>query len=422
MQQRSDDSSAAIPCASQAVTGLVLAGGRGQRLGGQDKGLVNLNGRPLVSYAMAVLSGQVSEVLVSANRNLADYEALGVRVVRDAEPDYPGPLAGLLAGLDATTTPWLAVVPCDAPLLPRSLLPRLASAIGDADVAVAHDGEHLHPVTALMRTGLAGDLARYLASGGHKVRDWYQRQRCVTVDFSDCPEAFANLNTEPDRCRIEAHLNVTRCLEEPMTAGARHTMNQVAHTLPDTLDWPDMPPLLGIAAWSGTGKTTLLEKLLPKLRAQGLKVAVIKHAHHDFDIDTPGKDSHRLREAGAVPMLIASSTRIAMMIETPDREEADLSALVAMVRPHQPDLILVEGFKSWPLPKLELHRPALGKPLAAGSDSWVVAVASDAALELPAEVEQLDLNDIDALAEWVAAWPARWPMHSQTVTETEATP
>ncbi|MGO2132870.1 MAG: molybdopterin-guanine dinucleotide biosynthesis protein B [Halomonas sp.] len=196
-------------------------------------------------------------------------------------------------------------------------------------------------------------------------------------------------------------------------------MNQVSHPLPDTLDWPDMPPLLGIAAWSGTGKTTLLEALLPKLRAQGLKVAVIKHAHHDFEIDTPGKDSHRLREAGAVPMLIASSARIAMMIETPDREEADLPALVAMVRPHQPDLILVEGFKSWPLPKLELHRSALGKPLAAGSDSWVVAVASDVALELPAEVERLYLNDIDALAEWVAAWPARWAVFLQTMTETE---
>lgn len=416
MQQRSDDSSASMPCASQAVTGLVLAGGRGQRLGGQDKGLVNLNGQPLINYAMAVLGEHVTEILVSANRNLAEYEALGIRVVRDAEPDYPGPLAGLLAGLEAVTTPWLAVVPCDAPLLPHSLLPRLAAAIGDADVAVAHDGEHLHPVIALMRTELAGDLAQYLASGGHKVRDWYQRQRCVTVDFSDCPEAFANLNAEQDRCRIEARLIATGGHQEPITAGVNYSMNQAAHrtSLPGTLEWPDTSPLLGIAAWSGTGKTTLLEQLLPKLRAQGLKVAVIKHAHHDFEIDTPGKDSHRLREAGAVPMLIASSARIAMMIETPDREEADLPALVAMVQPHQPDLILVEGFKSWPLPKLELHRPSLGKPLSAGSDSWVVAVASDTPLELPAEIERLDLNDVDALSEWVAAWPARWAQFPQS--------
>lgn len=410
MQQQTADSPASSPCLRQQVTGLILAGGRGQRLGGQDKGLVSLNGQPLVSHAISVLRGQVSEVVISANRNLADYASLHSTVVSDAQPGFPGPLAGLLAGLEAATTPWLIVIPCDAPLLPRSLLPRLAAAIGEADVAVVHDGEHLHPVTALMRTGLAADLADYLASGGHKVRDWYQRQHCVTVDFSDCPEAFANLNTESDRYRIAARLDSAAHSQMPRTQGAKHSMNQaiVRPPLPDTLDAQGMPPLLGIAAWSGTGKTTLLEQLLPLLQARGLKVAVIKHAHHDFEIDTPGKDSHRLREAGAVPMLIASSARIAMMIETPDREEADLSELVAMVQPHQPDLILVEGFKSWPLPKLELHRPSLGKPLSAGSDSWVVAVASDASLALPADVEQLDLNDLDALSDWVAAWPARW--------------
>ncbi|WP_051234062.1 molybdenum cofactor guanylyltransferase MobA [Halomonas halocynthiae] len=191
----------------QAVTGLVLAGGRGQRLGGKDKGLVNLNGWPMVSYAMAVLSGHVAEVLISANRNLTEYDALGGRVVRDAEPGYPGPLAGLLAGLEAAHTPWLAVVPCDTPLLPHSLLPRLATTIGDADIAVAHDGERLHPVIALMRTALADDLGQYLASGRHKVRDWHQRHRCVTVDFSDCYDAFANLNAEQDHTRINAQLN-----------------------------------------------------------------------------------------------------------------------------------------------------------------------------------------------------------------------
>ncbi|WP_027966744.1 molybdopterin-guanine dinucleotide biosynthesis protein B [Halomonas halocynthiae] len=187
-----------------------------------------------------------------------------------------------------------------------------------------------------------------------------------------------------------------------------------AHTVAGALDWDGMPPLLGIAAWSGTGKTTLLEQLLPRLRAQGLKVAVIKHAHHDFDIDIPGKDSYRLREAGAVPMLIASRARVAMMIETPGNNEADLPELLAMVRPHQPDLILVEGFKHWPLPKLEVYRPSVGKPLSAESDRWVVAVASDVELELPVELEQLDLNDIDALSQWVAAWPMRWAAGLQT--------
>ncbi|HSP59028.1 MAG TPA: molybdopterin-guanine dinucleotide biosynthesis protein B [Halomonas sp.] len=167
-------------------------------------------------------------------------------------------------------------------------------------------------------------------------------------------------------------------------------------------------PLLGIAAWSGTGKTTLLERLLPRLSEQGLRVAVIKHAHHGFDIDQPGKDSYRLREAGAVPMVVASRSRVALMMETPGLGEANLVELIAMVRQHSPDLVLVEGFKAWPLPKLELYRASLGKPLRAGEDPWIKAVASDQPLTLPDGVESLDLNDHDSLVAWIAAWPSRW--------------
>ncbi|WP_016856448.1 molybdopterin-guanine dinucleotide biosynthesis protein B [Halomonas smyrnensis] len=168
-------------------------------------------------------------------------------------------------------------------------------------------------------------------------------------------------------------------------------------------------PLLGIAAWSGTGKTTLLERLLPALRERGLRVAVIKHAHHAFDVDQPGKDSHRLRQAGAEPILVASRARVALMMETPDREEADLAELIEMVRPQRPDLVLVEGFKAWPLPKLELYRESVGKPLRAAEDAWIVAVASDGEPDLPDDVERLDLNDPERLADWIAAWPSRWP-------------
>ncbi|MHB0774182.1 molybdopterin-guanine dinucleotide biosynthesis protein B [Halomonas sp. WWR20] len=167
-------------------------------------------------------------------------------------------------------------------------------------------------------------------------------------------------------------------------------------------------PLLGIAAWSGTGKTTLLESLLPRLTARNVRVAVIKHAHHRFDVDQPGKDSHRLRSAGAVPMVVASSQRFALMMETPGQEEADLGAMIAQVEPLAPALILVEGFKEWPIPKLELHRVSLGKPLLAGEDAWVRAAAVQGDVEVPYDVERLDLDDHDAIAEWVAAWPARW--------------
>ncbi|MDT8878348.1 molybdopterin-guanine dinucleotide biosynthesis protein B [Halomonas saccharevitans] len=183
----------------------------------------------------------------------------------------------------------------------------------------------------------------------------------------------------------------------------------MSERVPERLPFNDDLPVLGIAAWSGTGKTTLLEQLLPALRRRGLGVAVIKHAHHAFDVDQPGKDSHRLRQAGASPMVVASRARVALMMETPDREEADLAALIEMVRPQRPDLVLVEGFKAWPLPKLELYRPEVGKPLQVAEDPWVRAVASDASLALPEGVEALDLNDLEALADWIAAWPARWP-------------
>ena len=184
----------------------------------------------------------------------------------------------------------------------------------------------------------------------------------------------------------------------------------MSECVPDSLRFDDDLPLLGIAAWSGTGKTTLLERLLPALRRRGLRVAVIKHAHHGFDVDQPGKDSHRLRQAGASPMVVASRARVALMMETPGRDEADLAELIDMVRPRRPDLVLVEGFKAWPLPKLELYRPEVGKSLRAVEDRWVRAVASDAALALPEGVESLDLNDLKALTDWIAAWPARWPV------------
>ncbi|MCE3025915.1 molybdopterin-guanine dinucleotide biosynthesis protein B [Salinicola sp. DM10] len=170
-------------------------------------------------------------------------------------------------------------------------------------------------------------------------------------------------------------------------------------------------PLLGVVAWSGTGKTTLLEALLPRLAEHGWPAAVIKHAHHAFDIDQPGKDSHRLRQAGAAPMLVASGKRFALMMETPGRDEPDLPALVRQVAALRPALILVEGFKQWPLPKLELYRGEHEESLLASDDPWVEAVALkpastvDAARErVPPGVALLDLDDHAAILAWILAW------------------
>lgn len=158
--------------------------------------------------------------------------------------------------------------------------------------------------------------------------------------------------------------------------------------------------VFGIAGYSGSGKTTLLEKLLPRFTALGLRVSVIKHAHHNFDVDKPGKDSYRHREAGASEVLLASSARWVLMNELRGAPEPTLEACLQHMSPC--DLILVEGFKNDPIPKLEVHRPANGKPPLWPGNPHVVAVASDVALDaLPGHLPMLDLNDADVIVRFI---------------------
>ena len=192
----------AVAPGRDAITGLILAGGRGQRLGGVDKGLQPWRGQPLVDHALARLAPQVREVMISANRNEAAYASRASRVLGDASGDFPGPLAGILAGLRASATPWLAVVPCDSPLLPLDLVERLARGLGDARGAVVRRGERLEPVCCLLSTALADDLERYLADGGRKVEGWVSRHATpVPFDAPDDAAAFANINTPDDLAR-----------------------------------------------------------------------------------------------------------------------------------------------------------------------------------------------------------------------------
>lgn len=162
-------------------------------------------------------------------------------------------------------------------------------------------------------------------------------------------------------------------------------------------------PVLGFAAWSGTGKTTLLKQLLPSLKKRGLRVGCIKHAHHQFDVDTPGKDSYELRHAGASQMLIASEKRWALMVEKPQTEIPSLENLLGHLDTGQLDLILVEGFKSEVFPKIELFRPKLGKPLQYMDDASIIAIATDQPTGLPDDVQipVLDINDINAIESFV---------------------
>ena len=166
-------------------------------------------------------------------------------------------------------------------------------------------------------------------------------------------------------------------------------------------------PLVGFCAWgSGVGKTTLLTSLIPVLTLHELRISVIKHAHHTFDIDHPGKDSYRLRESGAVQMLLGSRKRWALMTElsriAPEQPEPDLAELLGHMDTTLVDLILVEGFKQAAIPKIEVYRPSLGNPLLADSDPNVIAVAADGAVTTKLPV--LDLNDPVEIAEFIVTW------------------
>lgn len=184
-----------------AISGGILAGGAGRRMGGRDKGWLELAHRPLVLHVLARLAPQVDELLISANRHLPDYRALPVaRVLEDEVPDHPGPLHGVLRLLQAASHPLLLIVPCDGPKLPLDLGRRLQQALQEAraDIAVAHDGARLQPLFALLRRTEQASLQDAYAQGQRSLRDYLAQRNMVSVDFSDQPGAFVNLNTPSD--------------------------------------------------------------------------------------------------------------------------------------------------------------------------------------------------------------------------------
>ncbi len=183
---------------AERVAAVVLAGGQGRRMGGADKGLVDYRGRPLVEWVLDAVAPQVGEVVISANRNLEHYAAYGHRVLADTLPGFPGPLAGVLAALDAVSAEWLLVVPCDTPHLPKDLALRLlgAAQLEHVPLAVAADAARLHHSCFLVRTDQHAALAAYLARGERAVRHWQAGLASTAVHFDAA--AFANLNRPDD--------------------------------------------------------------------------------------------------------------------------------------------------------------------------------------------------------------------------------
>lgn len=206
---------------TKSLSAVVLAGGLARRMGGVDKGLVQLAGKPMVQWALERVYPQVDHVVVNANRNMETYSVLGdafdaeagITVISDTYEGHPGPLAGLLAALQhfdkaANSETRVFMCPCDSPFLPHNMVERMSHAMdqNQARVAVAHDGTRQQPVFLMVDSACQTSLTEFLASGERKIDRWFSNERLVEVDFSDNPEAFLNINTEEERLRVERDL------------------------------------------------------------------------------------------------------------------------------------------------------------------------------------------------------------------------
>lgn len=353
------------------ISAVILAGGLARRLNGKPKGLQVWAGKPLVSHIVERLRPQVCKIFLNINRLQDEYVRLCPDLPQYADrlTDFQGPLSGMLSGFEHSQADYLLFVPCDSPLLPENLLKKLHTAlrINQAQIAYAHDGERPHPTFALIHRSVVPDLSDYLAQGQRRVLNFFQTQKSIAVDFSEQPQAFRNFNCEADFA--SGQISPFFC----------------------------KIPLLAITGHSGTGKTTLLAKLIPKLNQKGLRVGLIKHSHHNIEVDKVGKDSHRLRLAGANPTMIVCDQRWALMTET--AQPAGFAELAAQFQSQQVDLILVEGFKHELLPKIQLHRQGLAKPLPE-TDRFTLATATDYPL---ARENRLDINNVAQIVDFILA-------------------
>ncbi|MDH2925078.1 molybdopterin-guanine dinucleotide biosynthesis protein [Nicoletella semolina] len=351
------------------MNAVILAGGLARRLNGLEKGLQPIAGQPLLSHIITRLSPQVSEILLNINRSQAEYERLYPNLTHYADEltGFQGPLSGMLTGLRVAKSEYVLFVPCDSPFLPHNLAEKLYRAlnINQTAIAYAHDGERPHPTFALIHRDVAQALDAYLNCGERRLLAFFQSQKSIAVDFSDQPEAFQNLNTPAD---------------------FQSNLQRLKRTA---------PLVLAITGYSGAGKTTLLEKLIPLLVKAGLKVGLIKHSHHNLDIDKAGKDSYRLRMAGTNPTVVACDNRWALMVET--QMPISFDNLLEKFHHYSLDLVLVEGFKHESLPKIQLHRQGLDKPLPE-LDSYTLATATDYMLE---RENLLDLNNLEQICHFI---------------------
>ena len=363
-----------VPC-------VILAGGKGRRMGGKEKALIPLLDRPLLSYVLESVSGQVAPIALNVNTNFDKFSKFGYPIIKDPIKGHLGPLAGILASLhwaQIINKDWVMTLPCDTPFLPKDLAQRMIEVKNremDIDLIIARSRGYNHPVVALWKSNLHFKLKNALDDGIRKIDLFTSKLKIAYVDFDTKNnlqfDPFTNLNSPLDL------INAQQILRK-------------------------LPPFFGLAGWSGSGKTTLCTKLIENFTKIGIKVGTLKHAHHKFELDKPGKDSFNLRQAGARPMIISSKERFAIIQENDGDEEKSLFQMLEIFAKepiNQCDIIIVEGYKNEPIPKIEVYRPDINKPLLYKEDNNIFAIASD--IKIESSIPSFDLNNINSISDFI---------------------
>ncbi|MBI4005189.1 MAG: molybdenum cofactor guanylyltransferase [Gammaproteobacteria bacterium] len=200
-----------IAVTKHIFTGVILAGGQARRMGGQDKGLIELAGSPMVQYVLDAISPQVGHVIINANRNQEIYAHYGCPIIADEFEGFCGPLAGMASSLRSVTSPYMVTAPCDSPFIPKDLVQRLYLQLlhEEAEISVAHNGERLQPVFTLMKTTLLDSILEFLGKDERKIDKWFELHKLAITDFSDCPDTFININTQDDLSVVESRLKAS---------------------------------------------------------------------------------------------------------------------------------------------------------------------------------------------------------------------
>ena len=351
------------------VTGVLLAGGKSRRMG-QDKAQLEFSGKTLFDRSLELLQEFFSTVIIAGDR--PDLMRPTIPSIADI---YPGSaLGGLHTGLQAATTDWIFVAPCDMPYPDQRIVECLLQCRTGFDAVVPRTFAGYEPVFALYHKNCLPQMEAMLQQNQFRIYDFYQR---INIRYLDPPElpvgwqrSLININTPEQLAKIME--------EKPMT-----------------------PPVISIVAKSGTGKTTLLEKLIAELKQRGYKVGAVKHDAHSFSIDHEGKDSWRLTQAGADTMLITSPDKVAMVKQNPPDQEPLLTETIANYCADL-DIVLTEGFKRSNMPKIEVHRRERSEKLLCRGEEYdpsLFGVASDSPLEL--DVPVFDINDAAGLCDLI---------------------